>query len=194
MGKCYLLAFLSLFLVGCFGGGDGETGSASVSELKEEMETLSASVRTLEERRTELRKERGEKKIKASRVKPRSQSKSSSSTAKKEEQTQAPGEKSERWVEAENYVATLENSLAEIESQIDTWRQPTRTSFEGLPFKGLQLENGEEIPVVTIGKVTDFTLTVIVDGQPRALPWEDLAEKSRLALLHEATVSQDALY
>ncbi|MDF1810645.1 MAG: hypothetical protein P1V20_00455 [Verrucomicrobiales bacterium] len=168
MKSLSLLLVPMLFLVGCFGGG----GDGELAVAEKELEELRAEVKALEDERNELRKERSDKKAKIPKSSEKSEKESSSDSMK----------------EAEEYVALLEDHLAKTEQHIEQWREPMWKSFEGLPFKGLTLADGEVIPLVIISKVTGESLGVLVDGAPREIKWADLAQKSRLTLMHEDTV------
>lgn len=161
-------------LAGCLGDG-GASGEIEAAE--EELVDLMAEVKVLEEKRKALRKERTEKESKAP--------KKSSGSSKK-------GEKSESMVEAEEYLVLLERGVEELDSQIAEWKTPLRRSFSGLPFKGLELANGEVIPQVKIGEITDDMVQVFVDKQSRELKWDELSTKSRLALVHGETVISES--
>lgn len=168
MKSFFLMTIPMLILAGCGGSGENPVELAEI-----ELEELMVQVKTLEDKRNQLRKERSATKAKV---------------PKKSTRSKVPGEKTESMIEAEKYLASLEDGVATIDSQIEQWRAPLRKSFEGAPFSGLTLANNEVIPRLKIVEVDDYAIRIEVDGSEQQLRWSEISEKSRIALLHEKTV------
>ncbi len=88
-----------------------------------------------------------------------------------------------------NYLAALESATATVKADIETWRQATRDSYVGMTIPKLQTTSGSIHPNVTITEIRDELFVVEdPDGNKIELPFADVNEAIRKALVHEPTV------
>ena len=89
------------------------------------------------------------------------------------------------------YVSKLRDSEAYFFGELQTWRQATRESFEGIKIASITTTSGDVYSAVTIKKVGDETLDIEHSDGNATLEIGDLDKKLRRNLIHETTVLVD---
>jgi len=88
-----------------------------------------------------------------------------------------------------NYLKSLERASNTVKADVETWRQATRDSYVGMNIPELQTSSGTIHPNVTISEIHDEQFVVEdADGNKIEIPFTDVNEAIRNALVHEPTV------
>ena len=88
-----------------------------------------------------------------------------------------------------NYLASLEKASGTVKADIEIWRQATRDSYVGMHIPQLQTNSGALHADVTITEIHDDRFVVEdKDGNRIEVPFDDVNEAIRKALVHEPTV------
>jgi len=90
------------------------------------------------------------------------------------------------------YLTSLEQAASTVKADIETWRQATRDSYVGMTIPELQTNSGTTHPNVTITEIRDELFVIEdADGKKTDIPFSDVNEAIRKALVHEPTVLSD---
>ena len=165
--------FILLSLTAC--SPDKEAGaSAEVQALEEEYEAISSQLSELSDEKEQL-----EEAMDANEALLESLDSNLEREAALEQ----------RVLPVSNYLASLESATNTVKADIETWRKATRDSYVGLKIPELQTNSGTSHPNVTITEIRDELFVVEdTDGNKIEVPFDDVNEAIRKALVHEPTI------
>jgi len=91
--------------------------------------------------------------------------------------------------EIRNYVDALQSAEAQVKQSLEVWRRATRESFVGRKMPTLSLRSGTRFSnVVVVGVSDDFFAIQAEGGERVEVPFADVSEQVRYALVHEPSI------